>query len=79
MSASKRGRERLARAACAVLALGVFVVAGLHYFASAQARKPPDTGIPVRFTDVRRASLSSGWNDPEEKYYLETMGPASLG
>ena len=68
----------LGTAYSAILALS-FVIAtavSLPAFAG-QAQKPPDPGIPVRYTDVRQAAGITFLQDAtatDEKYYLETMG-----
>ena len=68
----------LGTAYSAILALRFVIATAVSLLAFAgQARKPPDTGIPVRYTDVRQAAGITFLQDAtatDEKYYLETMG-----
>jgi len=77
MSHRKFRRGHLAGAVGAILGLSFLVAMALHQLASAQKPKPPDTGIPDRYTDVRQAAGITFLQDgtaTDEKYYLETMG-----
>jgi enediyne biosynthesis protein E4 len=63
---------------CAILAVGISINSGFHtrVFA-APASTPPESRIPVRYTDVRESAKITFQQDStqtEEKYYLETMG-----
>src|SRR5580658_126514 len=75
------GRRRFLASMCgAILALSAAVGAALHQKAFAEQAPnpdPQDSGIAVRFTDIRKEAGITFLQDStqtEEKYYLETMG-----
>jgi len=75
------GRRRFLASMCgAILALSAAVGVALRQKAFAEQAPPPnpqDSGITVRYTDIRKEAGITFLQDStqtEEKYYLETMG-----
>jgi hypothetical protein len=72
------GRQRFLVSMCsAILALTAVVVVAFHLQALAEQTKEHDSGISVRYTDVRKEAGINFLQDStqtEEKYYLEAMG-----